>query len=258
MSTLVRHGPKEERNYLKAIWQRVSENQPRTGSTNVTMQEVRQIVHHLYEQGDLKQDLNMSKQFVNSELTNKPVPRDLYPTAKSFKEMEKTGEPFKKSLPINNKPLVVTPTVVEKGKTGMLERMKEKGTRGYKVNIKGLGPVIGPLAGLTIGTGAALYAGKSWADALGEGVRSAVDPSSPAGLGSTLEGFSSKELHKMHKEIYEHNAIMKANPGLDLGGANVMVHDIFSPSEIKKILQEAEFKLAEEGMANRSGPLTLQ
>ena len=257
MSTLARYGPEEERNYLKAIWRRISENQPKAGGANITMQEVRQIAHYLHDQGYLKQDPNMTKQIVNSELTNKKVPRDLFPTTKSFKEMEVTGEPFKKSLPINDKPLVVTPTVVETGKTSMLERMERKGTPGYKINLKGLGPIIGPAAGLTIGTGAALYSGKSWADAIEEGLRSAIDPSSPAGLGSDVVP-SAKEVRKHNRDLADHNTIMRANPGLNLGGANVMVQDVFTPPEIEKMLQASEFKLTEEAMANRPGPLTLQ
>lgn len=261
MATLARYGPEKDRNYLRAIWNRISENQPVTGGGRVEMREVRQIAHYLHEEGYLQQDKNMSKQMVNSELTNKKVPRDLFPTAKSFKEMQTTGEAFKKILPVNDKPLVVKPNVVQTGKESMLERLQRTGTRGYKINIKGLGPVLGPLVGGVAGGTAALLSGAGPAKA-GEAFIQSANPfdigAYPAGEGSTLEGISSKELKQMLKEQAEHNTIMKANPGLELGGANVMVHDIFSPPEIKKILQEAEFKLAEEGMANRPGPLTFQ
>ena len=262
MATLARFGTKDERNYLRAIWNRISEKQPVTGGGRVEMREVRQIAHYLYDQGYLQQDKNMSNQMVNSELTNKKVPRDLFPTARTFKEQQNTGEPFKKILPVDDKPLVVTPNVVQTGKESMLERMGRKGTRGYKINVKGLGPWLGPLIGGTAAGGAALFGGAGVAKA-GEAFIEGINPipfsgSAEAGRGSTIEGISAKELKQMLQDRADHNTIMRANPGLELGGVNRIVHDIFSPPEIAEMLQDAELKLAEEGMANKPGPLTFQ
>ena len=237
------------RSYLQNIQHYIMENQPKAGADNITNKEIRVIAHKLEDLGELKPDPTMTRRpkdkapMVDSELHNRKVARDLYPTTAAMREQAKTGEPFKKSLPVTDRDfMMITPDVVDEKKSSSMLGRSGKGLGRYKIGLKGAGPLINLLAGAG-GAGYALYKGMGFGDAAHAGIRSVLDPSSPVGVGSDKPP-TGEEMKTRRKEYYEHNMIMKENPGLDLGDPNTMVHDVFSPPDIEKMLQEAEVKQA--------------
>jgi len=142
-------------------------------------------------------------------------------------------------------PLVVESTPVPEGIAEFAKKSFGYGKKFAPLIIDfGLGGVLGASIAYLSSTGPALS--KPRLRAAGKGFVEGLKPEfgTQAARAQLTDISTKEEIGEDIRQQTIHNTIMKANPGLDLEGVNVMVQDIFSPDEVAEMLEDANPGLA--------------
>ena len=231
-SNMQEYGAQNRTNLSMAIWSEISENQKnlaKSDKSRVTMQEIRDVRDYLYMNKYLEPDDRFPTTTTNSRITDKEIPIYLKPSQKakrdpSLRILQKDGQ----SLIIGRDNYTETTPETKED----LERIREKGRKGFGIGLKGIG--FGPVdAAIAAGVGAYSYlSGSSAAEAATEAGKSFLDisgstPVADATLKRTPEEIeiANEEFRKAKRLEDDYGVVLERGQTLS---------DVLTPSEIER------------------------
>ena len=226
------YGAQNRTNLSMAIWSEISENQKNLAKSDisrVTMQEIRDVRDYLYMNKYLEPDDRFPTTTTNSRITDKEIPIYLKPSQKAKRD------PSLRVLQRDGQSLIIgrdnyTETTPETKED--LERIREKGRKGFGIGLKGIG--FGPVDGaIAAGVGAYSYlSGSSAAEAATEAGKSFLDisgstPVADATLKRTPEEIeiANEEFRKAKRLEDDYGVVLERGQTLS---------DVLTPSEIER------------------------
>ena len=226
------YGAQNRTNLSIAIWSEISENQKnlaKSDKSRVTMQEIRDVRDYLYMNKYLEPDDRFPTTTTNSRITDKEIPIYLKPSQKAKRD------PSLRILQKDGQPLIIgrdnyTETTPETKED--LERIREKGRKGFGIGLKciGFGPVDGAIAA---GVGAYSYlSGSSAAEAATEAGKSFLDISGSTPVADATLKRTPEEIEIANEEFREAKRL-EDDYGVVLERGQTL-SDVLTPSEIER------------------------
>lgn len=226
------YGAQNRTNLSIAIWSEISENQKNLAKSDVsrvTMQEIRDVRDYLYLNKYLEPDDRFPTTTTNSRITDKEIPIYLKPSQKakrdpSLRILQKDGQ----SLIIGRDNYTETTPETKED----LERIREKGRKGFGIGLKGIG--FGPVdAAIAAGVGAYSYlSGSSAAEAATEAGKSFLDISGSTPVADATLKRTPEEIARSNEEFREAKRL-EDDYGVVLERGQTL-SDVLTPSEIER------------------------
>ena len=226
------YGAQNRTNLSMAIWSEISENQKNLAKSDisrVTMQEIRDVRDYLYMNKYLEPDDRFPTTTTNSRITDKEIPIYLKPSQKakrdpSLRILQKDGQ----SLIIGRDNYTETTPETKED----LERIREKGRKGFGIGLKGIG--FGPVDGaIAAGVGAYSYlSGSSAAEAATEAGKSFLDISGSTPIADTTLKRTPEEIAIANEEFRKAKRL-EDDYGVVLERGQTL-SDVLTPSEIER------------------------
>ena len=226
------YGAQNRTNLSMAIWSEISENQKNLAKSDisrVTMQEIRDVRDYLYMNKYLEPDDRFPTTTTNSTITDKEIPIYLKPSQKakrdpSLRILQKDGQ----SLIIGRDNYTETTPETKED----LERIREKGRKGFGIGLKGIG--FGPVDGaIAAGVGAYSYlSGSSAAEAATEAGKSFLDISGSTPVADATLKRTPEEIARSNEDFLEAKRL-EDDYGVVLERGQTL-SDVLTPSEIER------------------------